>query len=164
MAVVPMMVPTIESSEWTLKLDGLFSVHHIVHVAKAAELNWQRQALTEVLLRALVFWEEDALSLSVPASVRAITGIHALHGGASSSEGAASLDACERLGAELIRALGLVETDTQRQIILKGIAELVGSTHLLMTQFLPVSPYLPCAKSVLFFLARSGPPRSVPTL
>lgn len=150
MTVVPMMVPTIESSEWSLKLDGLFSAHHIVHVAKAAELNWQRQAVTEVLLRALVFWEEDALSLSVPAAVRAITGIHTLHGGASSSEGAASLDACERLGAELIRALGLVETDTQRQIILKGIVELVGSTHLLMTQFLPVSLYLPHVKSILF--------------
>jgi hypothetical protein len=139
MAMVPMMVPTIESAEWSLKLDGLLSVHHIVHVATAAEINWQRHALTGILLRALVFWEEDALSLSVPAAVRAMTAIHALHGGASSSEGAASLDACERLTVELIRALGLVENDQQRQIILKGLGELVESTHLMMTQFLPVS-------------------------
>ena len=58
-------------------------MHHIVHVATAAEINWQRHALTGILLRALVFWEEDALSLSVPAAVRAMTAIHALHGGAS---------------------------------------------------------------------------------
>jgi hypothetical protein len=142
MSMVPMMVPTIESAEWSLKLDGLLSVHHIVHVATAAEMNWQRHALTGILLRALVFWEEDALSLSVPAAVRAMTAIHALHGGASSPEGTASLDACERLAVELIRALGLVENDAQRQVILKGLTELVESTHLMMTQFLPVSPCL----------------------
>jgi hypothetical protein len=139
MCLVPMMVPTIESSEWSLKLDGLLSVHHMVHAAKSAELNWRREDLTALLLRALVFWEEDALSLSVPAAVRALTAIHALHGGASSPEGAASLAACERLAAELIRALGLVESDAQRQVILDGLGGMVQSTHLMMTQFLPVS-------------------------
>lgn len=147
MSIVPMMVPTIESSEWSLKLDGLLSVHHIVHIATPAELNWEREALAGMLLRALVFWEEDALSLSAPAAVRAMTTIHVLHGGANSAEGAASLNACERLAVELIRALGLVENDEQRQIILKGLAEMVESTHLMMTQFLPVSLHLSGANS-----------------
>ena len=139
MSLVPMMVPTIESSDWAMKLEGLLALHRLVHAATAAELNWQRESLTSVLLRALVFWEEDALSLSVPAAVRAVTAIQTLHGGASSPEGTAALVACERMGAELLRALGLVDNDAQRQIILEGLTSYVESTHLLVTQYMPVS-------------------------
>ena len=124
------------------KVDGLTALHHLVSVATGAEINWQREALTTILLRALVFWEEDALCLSVPAAVRALTAIHGLHGGASSASGAAALAACERLAAELIRALGMVESDKQRGIVLAGLRELIESTHLLMAQFLQVRLWL----------------------
>ena len=138
LSLLPMMVPTVESSTAATKVEGLTALHHLVSVATGAELNWQREALATILLRALVFWEEDALCLSVPAAVRALTAIHALHGGASSASGAAALAACERLAAELIRALGMVESDRQRSIILAGLRELIGGTHLLMAQFLHV--------------------------
>lgn len=71
-----------------------------------------------MLLRAINFWEHDALQHSVPAAVRALTGIHALHGATSSREGGQALRACEELFEKLVRALGMVQHDNQRVVSL----------------------------------------------
>lgn len=84
--LVHLLVPMIESSTRQTKLHGLRILQRLVRLAKAPELNWHRGALTAVLLRAIVFWEEDALGISVPTATHVLTTICVLHGAATSAE------------------------------------------------------------------------------
>lgn len=77
------------------------------------ELNVVR---AQALLRAIVFWEIEFLSLSAPAACRALTLIHRLHGQPNSAAGRAALEGCHKLMHELLRALGMVDHHEQRQV------------------------------------------------
>ena len=135
--VITMLVPMIESTTWDTKIQGLRSLNRLVMMASAVEINWHFDLLSTVLMRALVFWEEDALSLSLPATVAVMTSAHALHNSAAASkEAEVAMSSCQNLIGQLIRALGMVSRDSQRMLLLDGIAKLVNRLHLGISQYL----------------------------